>query len=909
LSEDYVRTGTSRFGTPIYKFASGKTIATADPDHYIGVRKEQGSSSVEQGARERIRSLTTGQSKPVSQSEKDFLEKYKEDKGATSLERQAFERDFISSRSYSNVNFNTEHLDPASRNYVNTINEEMKGATLTGQALINKEKEVKARLNTLSGQRAEITSQFSSLYNNPSKQKSIITGAGFTVSSSVETGQSKSKSFNLPNNNSSPVSTFSTADRLISDIKNKKSIVDNAKGTQISKTNNSAVIGNITNPVSSNVNYNFDTIENPSNKFNRPNFNFSSRYTNFYRRRISEGKELIVDSKQTVIVNPTTTTNKFGVKPNSFSDSQLTKTVITNPKQYVQGLWKVATGNVGSVGAGTYSTFAMIPLLAKNIIDDPMNAPVNIASDIVTSPYYIAKDIVTGSLFGRVGGTAELIGQFGAFQIAGSVFKTGPNIIKAKYKTYKSNKNFKDFQLANTDSTFTYDIKAGKVPSKQSFDPVNNALVEKGVSPELAFTGDKQIQLRAGSTYDPIIKYYENSYKPYATDPFIKAKLEPTQTSLTGVKVINANPPQSSFLVVKGENKLNPTNFGVKVLEGGKVTREFNIAPDFTAGNILTETIKTKSNTNFNNLIFADPTGGALITINKAVPYVKTKFQSFGEASKLTSPILESAVKTKIKPSFIPVILSPNILTFTKTKSAEAVLKEGLVYGGELKVKTAEAVLKEGLVYGLKVDYKTALLEDTLVYGGKTKTLTKTRTKEKLFLIEEQVQIQEVREKEKLLTIQKEKSIVKTDTIFNNDINAIRTRTPFMTPIILVNTRNRPNIKPQSIVRGFDVLVRRKGKFEKITSSPLSKSQALQFGAFKVGNTAAATFKLRASSSNQLGSFTGRGFLNDFSQKNGLFIEKRGRRIKSKGELEEITFKGLKSLRSKKNKIFGGLKI
>jgi len=124
-----------------------------------------------------------------------------------------------------------------------------------------------------------------------------------------------------------------------------------------------------------------------------------------------------------------------------------------------------------------------------------------------------------------------------------------------------------------------------------------------------------------------------------------------------------------------------------------------------------------------------------------------------------------------------------------------------------------------------------------------------------------------------------------------------------------VNTRNRPNIKPQSIVRGFDVLVRRKGKFEKITSSPLSKSQALQFGAFKVGNTAAATFKLRASSSNQLGSFTGRGFLNDFSQKNGLFIEKRGRRIKSKGELEEITFKGLKSLRSKKNKIFRGLKI
>jgi len=105
------------------------------------------------------------------------------------------------------------------------------------------------------------------------------------------------------------------------------------------------------------------------------------------------------------------------------------------------------------------------------------------------------------------------------------------------------------------------------------------------------------------------------------------------------------------------------------------------------------------------------------------------------------------------------------------------------------------------------------------------------------------------------------------------------------------------------------VLVRRGGRFSQVSGSPLSRKEALQFGAFKVGTTAAATFKLRESTSNRLGSFTGRGILSDFKEKNGLYIEKRGRRIKSKGELEEITFKGLKSLRSKKNKIFGGLKI
>jgi len=108
--------------------------------------------------------------------------------------------------------------------------------------------------------------------------------------------------------------------------------------------------------------------------------------------------------------------------------------------------------------------------------------------------------------------------------------------------------------------------------------------------------------------------------------------------------------------------------------------------------------------------------------------------------------------------------------------------------------------------------------------------------------------------------------------------------------------------------RGFNVFIRREGEFFQATDKPLSRAEALNFGTFKVGTTAAATFKLIPSSTRKLGSFSGSGNLADFYRKGDMFIEKRGRRIKSEGEKEEITFKGLQSLRlgRKKNKsLFG----
>jgi len=113
-----------------------------------------------------------------------------------------------------------------------------------------------------------------------------------------------------------------------------------------------------------------------------------------------------------------------------------------------------------------------------------------------------------------------------------------------------------------------------------------------------------------------------------------------------------------------------------------------------------------------------------------------------------------------------------------------------------------------------------------------------------------------------------------------------------------------PRIKQTNNKTGaYNVLVRRKGVFRKINIKPLTKTSAINLGTYKVGATAAATFKLQK----VFGKATTqqrKGNIQDFYRKQGLFIEKRGKRIKSSsiGELQEITFKGIRASKNKKKR-------
>lgn len=139
--------------------------------------------------------------------------------------------------------------------------------------------------------------------------------------------------------------------------------------------------------------------------------------------------------------------------------------------------------------------------------------------------------------------------------------------------------------------------------------------------------------------------------------------------------------------------------------------------------------------------------------------------------------------------------------------------------------------------------------------------------------------------------------------LIENRVNAPGVPARPRTPRGLLPRLSLPGKRSGGLSPAYDVYVRRAGSF-RLIGSGLSRGEALRIGSLRVGSTAAATFKLKKTGYDT--AFTGGGLLRpaDYYRKGSLFIEKPSRRIKSPGELEEITFKGLAALKGK-----GGLRI
>ena len=92
---------------------------------------------------------------------------------------------------------------------------------------------------------------------------------------------------------------------------------------------------------------------------------------------------------------------------------------------------------------------------------------------------------------------------------------------------------------------------------------------------------------------------------------------------------------------------------------------------------------------------------------------------------------------------------------------------------------------------------------------------------------------------------------------------------------------------------GFNVFTRVGGQ-KTLIAANLPFQDAVNFGQWKVGQTARASFKVIESGAPATGGFSGRGRPETFKEgKDGWTIEKRKYRISSPGEKQEITFKGL----------------
>lgn len=107
----------------------------------------------------------------------------------------------------------------------------------------------------------------------------------------------------------------------------------------------------------------------------------------------------------------------------------------------------------------------------------------------------------------------------------------------------------------------------------------------------------------------------------------------------------------------------------------------------------------------------------------------------------------------------------------------------------------------------------------------------------------------------------------------------------------------------------FTTLVRRRGKFQAIGTSPTEKA-AQRLGELSVKETAAASFKV-TSGGEALELAPSFGFTRS-KRERGVILQPRERRIKTAGEKSEITFKGIRETKARKGRkrafnLFGGL--
>jgi len=112
-------------------------------------------------------------------------------------------------------------------------------------------------------------------------------------------------------------------------------------------------------------------------------------------------------------------------------------------------------------------------------------------------------------------------------------------------------------------------------------------------------------------------------------------------------------------------------------------------------------------------------------------------------------------------------------------------------------------------------------------------------------------------------------------------------------PILL-----KPKVKKKNKDKLF-VQVRKKGKWETIAVAK-GMTQAMRIGTSKVGTTASASMRVLTSQGSV--AKLSKQFSSDFrisTKERGVLIERKERRIKSRGELQEITLKGIRSSKSK----------
>jgi len=842
----YTRIGTSKFGTPIYEFkgSDGETTrrATTNPERYVDYTKSKGKSSI----------------KPPKE------------KGGPVTE-------------FENVSINTTGLDITSKAYVDKVNKELKGKVLTGEELARKEFEVNKRLYDLGQSRAKITEQFANLYDNPVKQKDIVTKAGFNYKL-VETPVNNVSSVK-PNNNNNNINNSGGVKGGVIDVAPKKSsdfIAGVKSGFLFRKDNydlktlpssyiagkTAGIIAGVGGLSSSAIEYAGSKTISVASKF--------PKVTNFVKNVFN--KPIIQDlGKVGAGVYVGKETIDFGVGVATGDTRKASESVLGLAR------FGVSTQALNKVLGGGLKTSEDNIFIKGNVKGASINNP--LGSNVLT-----AKGSINGVSYNEVtvnvkGGSTSYI-NFGDQRIKINelgdvnqikVFNNKGNLVKETFKP-----------VVNTKPDLNI-IKSESFIEGSTFEGVSSK-----------FFNEKNILSNVDNNF---LKSNIINKNVKVTDTFVSSRfttkgfVDVDNTFLTTKNIVEV--PKVSYgskpSSVKTDSLIIKNNNFVKIDE----PKIFSSSETFSSfkGNFETNPVGLNNEVNIKRTFggfLKNKKGGLILDKNNIV----LETPNFNYDTKIINPTKSSLLINDL--SRKPIVFG-GVNIFSSSNNNPTV-ENPLKLDNKTNTENSNSVKSNikvlaGSSYNVKFD---SSLKEKVVVDPIITPLSKTKVSSKNDVTN--VQIRD------LIT----DDVIKSETIFKPSFKtdvSIKPRgdqTPFNPTFFNFKKFGSDNNIFSKASTGFDVLVRKRGVFSKVNTGSLTRSDAINFGAFKVGTSASASFKIVPSGSFVSSSFNKKANLSDFNIKNDVFIEKKEKRIKSFGELQEITFKGVASNKNKsRNNIWG----
>lgn len=325
-----------------------------------------------------------------------------------------------------------------------------------------------------------------------------------------------------------------------------------------------------------------------------------------------------------------------------------------------------------------------------------------------------------------------------------------------------------------------------------------------------------------------------------------------------------------------------------------------------------------------------------LIPVNEEPVYTLYSTSGTLGALKPFSPLLESKTTETIPLSIIPKpITDTKISTLTSTKEKVIEYDKPIIYPKEKISYPTTMQKKKSNIYTEMVYYQpipkyeeskltqltTSLLQPQkfeTIQSQNLESMQKSIQSQSTRLDQMQIKEQIPITQEKFMINQKQiislKQIpIKTTGKLTTGLNIPQKTPPIIPPPKLPPIKKTPPIKYKQNIQGFNVYVKKLGKWVKATGQPLLKGEAMKYGGYLVETTPRASFKLEpAFEAPAITNLPYRYRENIFrppkrkrvTTGEEIFIEKSKYRINTPGEYQGITLKGIEAPKRRKGKKF-----